>query len=643
MTTPYADYSHQVRRLHAAVVELQQASSLLQLEPLAGREWYEVLTQKLLPQLSDEAYLIVAVVGGTNIGKSVVFNHLAGCRASATSPLASGTKHPVCLVPPGFTQRHDLASVFGGFRLYEWERSEGALEDSAEDRLYWRTSPETPENLLVLDTPDIDSDAKINWRRADNIRRCADVLIAVLTQQKYNDAAVKQFFRKAAEEDKDVIVVFNQCQLPDDEHYWPMWLSTFSRETGVVPEFLYIAPNDRRAAEENRLPFYERHWAPEDAVDAEEPLEIQNHEPADGDLPRDLRTDLSRLHFGEIKIRTLRGALAHLVHAEHGVPSYLTEIERRSAEFRAAADLLSAHNLAEVQNWPTVPNKLLVTAIRRWWQLQREGWPARVHGFYNTLGAGLTWPIRFAHEKLQGPQIPPVEIYRRREWEAILDAVDKVYQKLQWFSDLGNRLLQPRLEALLGGTSRAALIDHLQKQHAESDIEGELQRLVKSEMHTFREERPQHYRLFKQLDAAAAAARPATSMVLFVTGMGPFGDAAAHLVTDTALQSVVHIAGDVAGGTVTATVGETALSSTAGSGVGYLEAKLRRMHTNFTARRVAWLAQEIKSHLLGSLPEELKKAARMPESTEFLDARAACDALAERLEVDQQQTTGSTS
>ena len=34
----------------------------------------------------------------------------------------------------------------------------------------------------------------------DDARICADVLIAVLTQQKYNDAAVKDFFRKAAAE-----------------------------------------------------------------------------------------------------------------------------------------------------------------------------------------------------------------------------------------------------------------------------------------------------------------------------------------------------------------------------------------------------------------------------------------------------------
>ena len=82
----------------------------------------------------------------------------------------------------------------------------------------------------------------------------------MLTQQKYNDAAVKEFFRKAADEDKAVLVVFNQCLLPDDEAYWAVWLETFCTETGVNPESIYLIPTDRAAAEELHLPFYERSW-----------------------------------------------------------------------------------------------------------------------------------------------------------------------------------------------------------------------------------------------------------------------------------------------------------------------------------------------------------------------------------------------
>ena len=102
MTSPYSACAELVRQLHLAIRQLESQAAAMQTLPLAGREWFELLTRKLVPQLTDDAFLVVGVVGGTNIGKSVIFNHLAGCRASATSPFASGTKHPVAL--ESFTQ-----------------------------------------------------------------------------------------------------------------------------------------------------------------------------------------------------------------------------------------------------------------------------------------------------------------------------------------------------------------------------------------------------------------------------------------------------------------------------------------------------------------------------------------------------------
>src|SRR6185436_20841152 len=106
-------------------------------------------------------------------GKSVVFNHLAGFRASASSPLASGTKHPVCLIPNGFESRANLSELFPGFTVRPWASSEDPLNLCDDDLLFWRTGDEVPRNLLLLDTPDIDSDAPVNWRRADAVRQAS--------------------------------------------------------------------------------------------------------------------------------------------------------------------------------------------------------------------------------------------------------------------------------------------------------------------------------------------------------------------------------------------------------------------------------------------------------------------------------------
>lgn len=611
MSSAFEVCARTVSALHQSLRELEQSTVALQLQPLAEREWFRLLEQKLLPQMTDSAYLVAAVCGGTNIGKSVIFNHLAGTKASAVTALASGTKHPVCLVPLDFESRHDLGAIFPGFELTPWESSEAALRESDSSLLFWRSSDSLPSNLLVLDSPDIDSDARVNWDRADMIRRAADVLIAVLTQQKYNDAAVKEFFRRAAAEDKVVLIVFNQVHLPDDDEYWPLWLQTFCSETGITPHVVYLTPHNRRAAEDNRLPFFERRTVPESNVSA-----------ADNNVGRRLHEDLSSLRFGEIKLRTLSGSLRLLLN-DAGAAGYLQQIQQRSAEFRTAGELLSAHKLAEVENWPTVPNAEIVQHIRTWWQGQREGWSAAVHGFYNKIGSHLTSGYRFLYEKVAGPSIAPIATYKATEWDAVLKVVDDVYSRLQWFLELGNPLLQPRLSELLGATTRQDVLAALRTQHEATDLAADLRELIAAELETFRAENPQFYKSLRQLDVVAAAARPATSIALFVTGFGPVG----HLATDAALTSAVHLTGDVVAGGITAAVGENWLSQTASTGAAWLEARFRRIHERFAERRANWLAEFLQRQLLGTLPHDLQTAAQMAEQPAFLHVQECLQVL----------------
>lgn len=619
-STPFAACAEEVSRLQVALADLEQSAGLLQLPPLAEREWYETLSRKLIPQLSAEPFIVVAVVGGTNIGKSVIFNHLAGSRVSATSPLASGTKHPVCLVPTGFTARHNLSEIFQGFELEEWTQSELALKTDASDKLYWKESPSVPSNMLVLDTPDVDSDAAVNWHRADCIRHCADVLVAVLTQQKYNDAAVKQFFRKAGAEDKAVVIVFNQVLLPEDEGYWPLWLQTFTKETSIVPEMVYVAPNDRRAAEDNRLPFYTRTWP----ISAE-PIKKEPQQPAvvtELNTPHDLREDLSQLHFSAIKFRTIRGSLRQLVDPQAGIPSYLDELRQRSSEFRTAAELLTGRQLARISNWPTIPNRLLVNEIRRWWRSQRQGWTKSVHDFYNTIGDGVLRTVRWARDRISGTEIDPIEQYQRAEHEVILTAIENLLDGLHQLAELGNDLLRPRIAKLLTGERRAELLQRINAGHSQLQLEAELQDVVAAQMQAFRSDSPQMFDFVKQLDSLAAAARPVTSVALFFAGGGPLGHAVAPVAHDVAFQAVLHIAG----GTGAVIAGETALSGTT-SGLRAVEAHFRQLHVAFTTHRLEWLGRQLKDNLLGTLQDELQLAAGIPNSAAFQSVRRVVESL----------------
>ncbi|MEQ9408133.1 MAG: GTPase [Fuerstiella sp.] len=598
-----------IQRLYADLRGLQQKAAFLQPEALEQQEWYELLRQKLMPQLGADPWLVAAVVGGTNIGKSVTFNHLARCRASATSPLASGTRHPVCLVPDGFADRHDLQAVFPDFRLHEWTEAALALEDSEQHELYWRTAPELPSTLLVLDTPDIDSDARVNWIRADAVRRAADVLIAVLTQQKYNDAAVKEFFRKAGAEDKAVLVVFNQCLLPEDEAYWPTWLQTFCEETKITPDAVYLAPADRRAAEDLSLPFYERPWpVPDDWG----PDSV-----ADNDQPRDLCRDLSNLKFREIRIRTLRGSLQSILDRRTGIPRHVSALSAASEELATASARLSSEAVLKIRDWPSPPNSLYVDEIRQWWKARQEGWAKRVNSFYDTLGTGVTWPFRVARNAIQGEPVPPLEKYREAEWSAVLTTVEELFDKLQWMADSGNRMVKPRIEAILNASSRSQLIETLRRHHAQVDFGEELRDTVSQEMESFSQDSPELFRFYRQLHNVSAAVRPMTSVVLFSLGMGPAGETVAPLVANTATNMVIHVVSDVAGGTAAAVAGDQALASAAGTSAGMLQAWFHRLHSVFTQRRVDWLTELIRAKLLGTLPEEIQMAAELNHCPEF--------------------------
>ena len=125
MSIDYASFAAGLKHLHRALSALEAAAASI--GPPEQEEWRQLLTGKLLPQLDLPPLLIVAIIGGTNIGKSVIFNHLAGENASAATPLAAGTKHPVCLVPPDLCDQALLQRLFQPFQLQPWHSPDDPL------------------------------------------------------------------------------------------------------------------------------------------------------------------------------------------------------------------------------------------------------------------------------------------------------------------------------------------------------------------------------------------------------------------------------------------------------------------------------------------------------------------------------------
>jgi hypothetical protein len=603
----FATWSAAVKRLLAALEALEPEAARIGVTLPAQAAWYELLRYKLLPQLELPPLLVVAVVGGTNIGKSVVFNHLAGEEASASSPLAAGTKHPVCLVPPGLDDPVLLARLFEPFQLTAWRSPQDPLTESDADLLFWRVGRNVPPRLAILDVPDVDSDAMVNWQRARAVRDTADVLLAVLTQQKYNDAAVKHFFREAVEAQKPIVVIFNQCDLEGDRPYWPQWLATFAGETGARPELVYVVPYDRPAAQALRLPF----------------CEVGPQGRSTPDRAADLRQELAALHFDTIKIRTFRGAMARVLDPREGAPAYLEAIRTAAGGFSTATAALSAREMARVA-WPTLPANTLVDEIRVWWDAGRANWSRQIHGFYRVVGRGVTWPVRAAWGSLVGPVPEALDVFQQREREAIVLAVEKMLDELDRLAQVGNETLRPRLLRLLGGDARQALLRRVQAAHAALPaVDDDYRQFLWSELDAWRQSNPRAVTFLRSLDHVAAIARPAITVSLAVSGWVLAGDLVGHVAVQAAQQTAGHlateavIAGGIAGG------GEALVSST-GEGVRQAAGRLFvRIQSRYAQQRAEWLAGWLERELLGELLAELRHGAEVPQSPPFTEALAA--------------------
>jgi hypothetical protein len=575
-----------------------------------------------LAQLDLPPLLVVAIVGGTNIGKSVIFNHLAGEVASASSPLAAGTKHPVCLAPPELADPALLGRLFEPFTLHAWQSPQDPLADTPENRLFWRIGPTMPSRLLLLDAPDVDSDVTVNWQRARAIRQAADVLVAVLTQQKYNDAAVKQFFRAAVEAEKPIVVVFNQCELAADRDYWPRWLATFCQQTGARPELTYVVPYDRQAAEALRLPFYALEkdiGSPEAQRAAQSPgVALRKANPRD---------DLAELRFDAIKIQTFRGALRQVLDPRHGLPAYLDSIRTAAGEFSAAASALSATEMARV-GWPSLPAGVLVDEIRRWWHQGRQPWSRRIHGFYRTVGRGATWPVRAAWNAFAGPPLDPIATLQGQERAAVVAAVEKLLDELERLAQVGNDTLRPRLRQLLGGHARAMLLARVQAAHENLPAVDEHYRaFLRAELDGWRQSNPRAVRFLQSLDHAAAIARPAISIALFFTGLHVAGDLAGQAAAQAAGATAGHLATEaaIAGGI---TGGGEALVNSTSEGVRQAAGRLfGRLQLRYARQRAGWLAEWLESELLGDLLADLRRGEEVPRGAAFREAETIAASL----------------
>jgi GTP-binding protein EngB required for normal cell division len=136
---------------------------------------------------------VVALAGPTGVGKSTLFNILAGGELSRT-----GVRRP--------TTAATSAAVGDGVDsgLLDWlgVRSRHALAAGAAD------------GLVLLDLPDFDSVESAHRAEVDRLVRLVDLLVWVVDPQKYADAALhERYLRPLAGHAAAMLVVLNQVDL----------------------------------------------------------------------------------------------------------------------------------------------------------------------------------------------------------------------------------------------------------------------------------------------------------------------------------------------------------------------------------------------------------------------------------------------
>jgi hypothetical protein len=573
----FRQWTYQISDLAIAVRTLEPLAADLGLPPANQSAWHGALFQKLLPQVEQPPFLIVAVTGGTNTGKSVVFNHLAGSSVSRSHPNATQTKHPVCIVPRDFAAKDSLGEVFPEFQLRPWSSDDDPLSEGDDHLLFVRDDPagQQPAKLLLMDTPDVDGTLKANWHRAELVRHAADVLVCILTQQKYNDAAIREFFRAAAQAEKTVLVVFNMVHWPRQRELCQGWLDQFCRETGVEPAGVYAVPWDPDAADENRLPF---------------------HALSDG--ATDLREDLADLRFDAIKIRSLTGSLRQVLDDRDGLPRFLASIRHRAGEYAGARDLLDHDIRKQDVELPDLPRRLVWEEIWNWLDSRRTKFDRWVHGAYHSIGQFVTKLWR------QNPE-DELNAFRQEEFNRLQTALAAKLDQLDRLRRGGNEILSHELNNVLGGLERDSLFEELRRRHAEAPLVTDgYRQFIREQLDAFERQNPALVKGISWAMVATAVVRPAISVGLAFVG--------AHGVEMAAGHWALAWVGDVAVGTATAAAGEAV---TVPTGQLALKTLLSGLFARFYFERVKLLTKTLDDVVLGPVVDRLNRLASAGEDS----------------------------
>lgn len=183
------------QRLHSELLKLRSGLPILvnQLGLQKSEDiksWQRIIDGKVLPRLSPDFPLTVAICGGGSVGKSTLFNSLVKDRLSPSGG-RSGINRRILVSGPSdlFRNKEFLATLFEPFGS-ESRQMKDKNELTVPGCPLYVLSGNAPRNMVLIDTPDIDTGAKGAYTNRDVVRQAleaSDIMIYLFTNATYNN------------------------------------------------------------------------------------------------------------------------------------------------------------------------------------------------------------------------------------------------------------------------------------------------------------------------------------------------------------------------------------------------------------------------------------------------------------------------